>query len=251
METLILILGVIMLIYIYFDWKALTDVQEPRLDKRTQSTVQHSPDVTRNNKEKDHKHIGENKLDKRIQFTARYYRIRNKEGFKQVTDKKCCAYLDIETTSLNPNDGDITVIGLCLDDGNEYSIIQLVENEICPQKLIEIVNRVEVLYTYNGSRFDLPYIKAKLGLDLTRYCIHNDLMYECWRRNLYGGFKKVEKRLGIKRNLTGIDGKVAVDLWRRYKFYGDCEALTTLLEYNKEDVLNLIVLRRKLIKRSN
>jgi len=165
---------------------------------------------------------------------------------QQVADKKYCAYLDIETTSLNPHNGELTVIGLCLDDGNEHRVIQLVGNDITASKLIEIMNNVEVLYTYNGARFDIPYIKAKLGIDLSRYFVHKDLMKECWRRNLYGGLKEVERKLGIGRKLTGVDGRVAVQLWRNYRFYGDKNSLKTLLEYNKEDVLNLRILRQKL-----
>ncbi|MFQ5902606.1 MAG: ribonuclease H-like domain-containing protein [Candidatus Binatia bacterium] len=157
-----------------------------------------------------------------------------------------CGYLDIETTSLDPSDGDLTVIGLYLDDDREQRIVQLVGNEISAAKILETFERVKVLYTYNGERFDLPYIKAKLGVDLARSCLHKDLMYECWRRNLYGGLKEVERQLGIKRELTGIDGRAAVQLWFNYKSYGDKRFLTTLLEYNREDVLNLRVLRQKL-----
>ncbi len=113
---------------------------------------------------------------------------------KYVADKKYCAYLDIETTSLNPYNGDLTVIGLCLDDGKELRIIQLVGDDISACKLIEIIKRVEVLYTFNGNRFDIPYIKAKIGIDLKKYCTHKDLMYECWQRKMYGGFKEVEKK---------------------------------------------------------
>jgi len=165
---------------------------------------------------------------------------------KQVANKEYCAYLDIETTSLNPYNGDLTVIGLCLEDANDHRIIQLVGDDISASKLIEIMKRVEVLYTYNGSRFDIPYIKAKIGIDITKYCAHKDLMIECWQRNLYGGLKEVERKLGIKRKLTGVDGRIAAELWRNYKFYGDRDSLTTLLEYNREDVFNLRVIRQKL-----
>jgi hypothetical protein len=68
-------------------------------------------------------------------------------------------------------------------------------------------------------------------------------MYSCWDRNLYGGLKAVERRLGIRRKLPGIDGMEAVRLWRRYRAAQDRKALRTLLEYNQEDVLNLKTLR--------
>jgi len=55
----------------------------------------------------------------------------------------------------------------------------------------------------------------------------------------------VEQRLGIPRRLQDINGWDAVRLWWRYMDYGDLDALTTLLEYNREDVMNLKVLRDK------
>ena len=159
---------------------------------------------------------------------------------------KCCAYLDIETTSLSPYSGDLTVVGLHLDYGNKNTTIQLVGEEIDASKLIEVINEVGVLYTYNGTRFDLPYIKVKLGIDLNKSCMHKDLMYDCWRRDIYGGLKKVEKKLGIKRKTANIDGFMAVQLWYDYELRGNEKALAILLEYNREDVVNLKSLREKL-----
>lgn len=160
--------------------------------------------------------------------------------------KRYCAYLDIETTDLSPTRGDLTVIGICLEDDDYQEFIQLLENDISLAMLVKIVENVDMLYTYNGTKFDLPYIEAKLGIDLTKHCFHIDLMYECWRKGLYGGLKRVEKQLEIKRKLIKIDGRKAVKLWYDYKFYGDKRALVTLLEYNKEDVLNLRLMREKL-----
>jgi uncharacterized protein YprB with RNaseH-like and TPR domain len=71
-------------------------------------------------------------------------------------------------------------------------------------------------------------------------------MHDCWRNNLYGGFKAVERQLGISRRLRGIGGAEAVILWWRYQIHRDKKALDLLLEYNKEDVVNLMTLRGKL-----
>jgi hypothetical protein len=46
--------------------------------------------------------------------------------------------------------------------------------------------------------------------------------------------------------LKGINGYDAVRLWWRYVDAFDLEALNTLLQYNKEDVLNLRALKEKL-----
>jgi len=156
------------------------------------------------------------------------------------------AYLDIETTGLSPYNGDLTVIGLYIEDDGDNGVIQLVGDEICPSKLIKMLKNTEMLYTYNGSRFDLPFIREKLKVDLTEYCPHKDLMYSCWEKNLYGGLKKVERQVGIKRKLPDVDGRIAVQLWLNYKYYGDRNSLRKLLKYNEEDVLNLKILRQKL-----
>jgi hypothetical protein len=71
-------------------------------------------------------------------------------------------------------------------------------------------------------------------------------MYDCWRRNLYGGLKAVERQLGISRQLKDIDGRQAITLWWNYRLGNDHKSLSLLLQYNKEDVLNLQELRNKL-----
>ncbi|MFC2068732.1 ribonuclease H-like domain-containing protein [Chloroflexota bacterium] len=156
------------------------------------------------------------------------------------------AYLDIETTGLTPWDSKITVVGIHLCYGNDTNFIQLVDKDINTRSILEALTGVEVIYTYNGSRFDLPFINNRIGLNLAEHFTHHDLMYDCWRCKLYGGFKGVEKQLGIERKFTEMNGYQAVRLWWRYIDSFDLDALNKLLEYNKEDVLNLKVLKEKL-----
>jgi len=160
------------------------------------------------------------------------------------------AYLDIETTGLCSFYDEITVIGICLAVDGTSSLIQLVGNEATRSNLIRALRRVDTIYTYNGSRFDLPFIRFRLGVNLREHFRHHDLMHDCWRNNLYGGFKSVEQRLGIARRLQGIGGAQAALLWWRYQIDNDRKALDLLLEYNKEDVLNLLVIRKRLERRS-
>jgi uncharacterized protein YprB with RNaseH-like and TPR domain len=156
------------------------------------------------------------------------------------------AYLDIETTGLSWLDSQITVIGIYLVNGSKSGLVQLVGGEVTKHNLVKAVEGVNTIYTYNGSRFDLPFIYNSLGINLNMLADHHDLMYDCWRCNLYGGFKAVEQQLGIYRRLKGITGLDAILLWRRYQDYDDLNALDRLLEYNREDVVNLEVLRGRL-----
>jgi len=156
------------------------------------------------------------------------------------------AYLDIETTGLSSHYCDITVIGIALENKSKLEVIQLYESSLTKNKLLKSLKNINEIYTYNGSRFDLPFIKHKLGIDLKTKYKHRDLMYDCWKNKLKGGLKVVEKKVGIKRKLKDIDGYQAVLLWYDYINNNDTSALKTLLDYNKEDIVNLKVLRKKL-----
>jgi len=159
---------------------------------------------------------------------------------------KSRAYIDIETTGLSRYCAELTVIGIAVERGSKTDVIQLFEQDLCEPKIIEVLQRADEIYSYNGSRFDLPFIRAKLSIDIRRLFKHRDLMYDCWRFGLKGGLKAVERQLGIGRVLRNVDGYAAVKLWYEYVNNGDTEALETLLAYNREDVVNLPILRRKL-----
>jgi uncharacterized protein YprB with RNaseH-like and TPR domain len=115
------------------------------------------------------------------------------------------AYLDIETTGLNRSCCDITVIGVAFEAKRKCRIVQLIGDEISDARLLGLLYAVDEIYTYNGSRFDMPFIREKLSVDLTQEFSHRDLMYDCWKNNLKGGLKAVEQKLDIGRNSKGIE----------------------------------------------
>jgi uncharacterized protein YprB with RNaseH-like and TPR domain len=158
----------------------------------------------------------------------------------------CRAYIDIETTDLDPDAGELTVVGIFIEQDEQERLVQLYEDTLSKGNLLAALEGTGTLYSYNGSEFDLPFIAAKLGVDLAGVFKHCDLMHRCWRRGLYGGQKKVEKKLGISRETAGMDGADAAALWNDYRSKGNEDALKRLLLYNSEDVTNLAHIRRKL-----
>ncbi|MFC1980833.1 ribonuclease H-like domain-containing protein [Chloroflexota bacterium] len=156
-------------------------------------------------------------------------------------------YLDIETTGLSPADCMVTVVGIYICNGEDTKVTQLVGKDITTHSILESLDGVDKIYTYNGSRFDLPFIHNRLDINLAQIFPHHDLMYDCWKNNLYGGLKAVERQLGIERRFKDMNGWEAVKLWWKYVESFDLEALNTLLEYNKEDVVNLKTLKAKLL----
>ena len=151
------------------------------------------------------------------------------------------AYLDIETSF----GGEITVVGIFCPPER---MIQLVGDEVNWTNLWNALDGVTTILTYNGARFDLPVIKRVIKLDLNKYFECRDLMYDCWEKNLYGGLKRVEEQLGIERSTKGIDGLEAMRLWQRFLYDRDERALEALLQYNREDVVNLSRLEARLAK---
>lgn len=151
------------------------------------------------------------------------------------------AYLDIETSFRK----EITVFGVHRED---TGLCQLVGDKITPGRILDILKGIDTIYTYNGKRFDIPVIARCIGLDLSSQFKIYDLMYDCWAKNLYGGLKWVEKVLGIRRSLAGMDGHDAMELWEEYFWFKNRDALRKLLKYNEEDVSNLKILRERLAR---
>ncbi|HOW27502.1 MAG TPA: ribonuclease H-like domain-containing protein [Elusimicrobiota bacterium] len=149
------------------------------------------------------------------------------------------AFLDIETDWSQR----ITVIGIYRTGQDP---IQWIAPHFPVDEIRNTLRGTKKFFTYNGSRFDLPVILRQLQVDLEKEFRHQDLMFDCWARSLYGGLKRVETALGIHRDTEGVDGRVALILWDRYTKNRDKEALDLLLRYNREDIVNLETLARKL-----
>ena len=147
------------------------------------------------------------------------------------------AYLDIETCA----SGEVTVVGIFRED---RGLRQLVGGEITDVTLWETLDGVDTLCTFNGDRFDLPILERQVRVDLRKRFRSLDLLRECRRAGLKGGLKRLEERFGIARSTRGMSGWDALRLWARYENEGDRAALEVLLEYNREDVMNLLQLER-------
>jgi uncharacterized protein YprB with RNaseH-like and TPR domain len=147
------------------------------------------------------------------------------------------AYLDIETCA----GGEVTVVGIFRED---RGLCQLVGGEITDVTLWETLDGVDTICTFNGDRFDLPILERQVRVDLRNRFRSLDLLRECRRAGLKGGLKQLEERFGIARSTRGMNGWDALQLWARFENEGDRAALDVLLEYNREDVMNLLQLER-------
>lgn len=143
------------------------------------------------------------------------------------------AYLDIETTGLSSYWNKVTTIAL-YDGGTIRYYIQ--GRNLSAFK--RDIKAYDVLVTYNGKCFDVPFLRDHLKIELNQ--VHIDLRYVLHSLGFSGGLKGCEKKLGIDRKeLDGVDGFMAVALWADFKNSHNPRALETLLSYNIQDVLNL------------
>ncbi len=142
-------------------------------------------------------------------------------------------YLDIETDRA----GKICVVGLSVENNG---FLQWYGEDIRTSNIECELNDIRTIVTFNGDLFDLPRLKESLNIDLKARCISRDLFKEKKKLGIKGGLKQLEKMFGIERKTDGMNGYKAMFLWERYCKYNDKDALDLLLEYNKEDVVNLI-----------
>jgi uncharacterized protein YprB with RNaseH-like and TPR domain/predicted nuclease with RNAse H fold len=152
--------------------------------------------------------------------------------FPEFADQ--CVYLDIETTGLSSVFDMVTMVGLY--DGRQYKVFVEGDNL---QNLPAELSNYSVVVTFNGSGFDLRFLKLAFP-DIKLPPIHIDLRWVTRKLGIKGGLKSVEEKLGLKRaesveDLTGFDATV---LWAKH-LRGEKTALEQLIQYNTEDVVHL------------
>ena len=161
--------------------------------------------------------------------------IPRSESWRMYADfRHNAAFLDIETTGLSPDYSIITLVGILDRDG--YHAFVYDQNL---SDLREAIEQYDLIVTYNGASFDLPFIEHQFG-SLFKHTAHIDLRFVLSRIGQKGGLKSIERRLGVGRpsELNTLDGFDAVRMWHMWE-RGNQGALDTLIRYNAADVLSL------------
>lgn len=169
---------------------------------------------------------------------------------------KKIAYFDIEVAvSLNADRG--FMLSWCLKHENDknikYDIINKDElyNLKFDKRIVESavreIENVDILVTYYGKGFDAPYLRTRSiywDLPFPEYgtVMHWDLYYQCKRL-----LKMSRYSLDNITNFFGISGKTHIDwqVWLQAQ-YGNSKALKNVLEHNKQDVIILEKLHKRL-----
>jgi uncharacterized protein len=161
-------------------------------------------------------------------------------AYRPFRPHACC--LDIETTGLSAEKSHVTTVCLHGADATKTYIRGKNLDELQGD-----LDRYRLIVSFNGARFDLPFLARSLGIRFGQ--LHLDLLYPLRNLGFTGGLKSVERQLGISRASEGVSGLDAVRLWRAYRsgrtvtvagrrLAGE-DALRMLVEYNRDDTVNL------------
>jgi uncharacterized protein YprB with RNaseH-like and TPR domain len=175
----------------------------------------------------------------------------------QSWDLQKAVFLDTETTGLMRGTGTyVFLVGIGHFAGGVFRVVQffmrgLEEERAMLQALAGVLDRFEVVVSFNGRAFDVPLLRTRFTLahmlprltDLP----HFDLLFPArrlWRARLDScalGALETEI-LGIARDSSDVPSWQIPSLYADYLRTGDGRAMTSVVYHNRQDVLSLVVL---------
>ncbi len=150
--------------------------------------------------------------------------------------------LDIETEGISKYENRVTTVGVC-GDATGFAPVALMPHERgFKDELAGVLEGTDLLLTFNGIQFDIPFLRAQSGLErLPIPPFHVDLRFAFAAAGIKGGLKRVQVQMGYEREgaLAEVDGFMAVLLWQEH-LRSTPMAIETLVRYCLEDVVVLL-----------
>ncbi len=170
-------------------------------------------------------------------------------------------FFDIETTGLSPDISSIYLIGCCYYQNDTWNLIQFFADDYISEKsmlqqFIDFSKNYTIMIHYNGTNFDIPYLRKKFLHYNMSFSFQSFLQVDLYKKvfpykkllNLPNLKQKtIEEFLGLTR-LDTYSGKELIETYIQYmkdKFghkTSVTQDLSILLLHNEEDVTNLIQL---------
>ena len=164
-------------------------------------------------------------------------------------------FLDIETTGLSREKSCVYLIGLAIPANGGWQLKQLFipsraeEGALLDRLRLELAP-FDFLITFNGDKFDLPFIKERC-----RLCGADDFISKKTSIDLYKKIfpfkralclsslrqKEIESFLAIKRSDT-LSGRELIKLYLSYEKNPDGSLLRLILLHNAEDIEGMLSL---------
>ncbi|HEY8344052.1 MAG TPA: ribonuclease H-like domain-containing protein [Bacillota bacterium] len=199
--------------------------------------------------------IRRKKLDRLLRYGAKEEEL---VGFFPRSD---LVFLDLETLGLSAVHP-IFLIGVFYFDGPTPLIQQLLAGDYEGEKAIlhaarTLFSRFQVVVSYNGRSFDLPYLKRRMqyhGLEWSGFPHQLDLFRQT-RRYFKGQLPDYRlttagSHLLAKVREDTISGREAPEKYHSFVQTGDTRLLQEILLHNKEDLLTMAGLVKVISRRA-
>jgi uncharacterized protein YprB with RNaseH-like and TPR domain len=181
----------------------------------------------------------------------------NLAGFCKNED---LAIIDIETLGLS-FESPIILLGIANIRKNKVFTHQFLLRDISDElgaiwSFLSYIKDDSSLVTYNGEKFDIPYIKQRLayyGMEASLSNPHFDAIHftrrKLWNKLRDCRLQTVEKYFGIQR---GIDcGWVVPHFYNTFLKTRNVGPLVAIVKHNKQDLINLGIVVSRLYELSN
>ena len=175
--------------------------------------------------------------------------------YEKYFNGQAVCFLDIETTGFSRKYNMIYLIGLVFynENKNMWESRQLFAHDKGAEKeilleLIEFVKDFDLIITYNGDSFDIPFINSRLKLyniDFNLFSVENFDIYKLIKENkIYLEFenyklKTVEQNLNIFRDDIYSGGQ-CIRFYKDYIKTKETHLLDKCLNHNYDDLFYLI-----------
>lgn len=166
------------------------------------------------------------------------------------------AILDIETMGLTNQP--VILIGLALPGKDNIKIHQFLLKDVDQEvaALMEFINKIDTrraLLTFNGKTFDIPYVKRRLSFyGIQKGFNHNHFDLYHFSKRAWKGKAPNYCLNTLEREILGLNRPVDIpsvmvpEFYQTYREKGNPGPLIPILEHNRQDLLSLSDLFRKL-----
>ena len=163
------------------------------------------------------------------------------------------AIVDIETlaVSFSRPDPPIILLGIANVEKNEVCTHQFLLRDLSDEfgaiwSFLSHIRNGSSIVTYNGEKFDIPYIKQRLayyGMKNSLSNPHFDAIHFA-RRKLWGKLPDcrlgtIEKYFGIQRGKIDIPGALVPHFYETYLKTHNVGPLVAIVTHNKQDLIKL------------
>lgn len=161
-------------------------------------------------------------------------------------------YLDIETAGLS--NAPLFLVGLMYGAADGLVIDQFFARDYTEERAVlaasaEVIGRYPVLVTFNGARFDVPFIAGRLaaaGLPAGTAPVHVDLL-PLSRRVLAGRtpdhrLQTLERFVLGRRRIGDIAGSEIPGAYHEFVRSGDACDMAAVIDHNRLDLLSMLEL---------